>query len=200
MNAENSTVPEFIDPVFTKTSTKRSFSLNRKRAFWLVFVKTGSIISGTGCPYRSSPAASWWKFHLLFFNKFTQPSVMSYVTQGRYMAWYSSRPMPSLWVEHPKAILSPVKMQWMHYMYVRMYVFMSCVCAKNIYVHIKNRRHTLVVTTLNGEDKRINWRIFPYSLPPPPPPPTWPRSRAMCTWDYNRYPSPSPLPPLLLPH
>jgi hypothetical protein len=41
------TVPEFIDPVFTKTSPKRSFSLNRKRAF-LVFVKTGSIISGTG--------------------------------------------------------------------------------------------------------------------------------------------------------
>ncbi len=44
----NSPVPEFIDPVFTKTSPKRSFSLNRKRAFWLVFAKTGSIISGTG--------------------------------------------------------------------------------------------------------------------------------------------------------
>jgi hypothetical protein len=45
-------VPEFIDPVFTKTSPKRSFSLNRKRAFWLVFAKTGSIISGTGVfPY-----------------------------------------------------------------------------------------------------------------------------------------------------
>jgi hypothetical protein len=41
-------VPEFIDPVFTKTSPKRSFSLNRKRALWLVFAKTGSIISGTG--------------------------------------------------------------------------------------------------------------------------------------------------------
>ncbi len=40
-------VPEFIDPVFTKTSPKRSFSLNRKRAFWLVFAKTGSIIPGT---------------------------------------------------------------------------------------------------------------------------------------------------------
>jgi hypothetical protein len=42
------TVPEFIDPVSTKTSPKRSFSLNRKRAFWLVFAKTGPIISGTG--------------------------------------------------------------------------------------------------------------------------------------------------------
>ncbi len=40
-------VPEFIDPVFTKTSPKRSFSLNRKRAYWLVFAKTGSIISGS---------------------------------------------------------------------------------------------------------------------------------------------------------
>jgi hypothetical protein len=41
----NDPVPEFIDPVFTKTSPKRSFSLNRKRDFWLVFAKTGSIIS-----------------------------------------------------------------------------------------------------------------------------------------------------------
>ncbi len=47
-------MPEFIDPVFTKTSPKRSFSLNRKRAFWLVFAKTGSIISGTG---RKVPAS-----------------------------------------------------------------------------------------------------------------------------------------------
>ncbi len=44
-------MPEFIDPVFTKTSQKRSFLLNRKRAFWLVFAKTGSIISGTGEAY-----------------------------------------------------------------------------------------------------------------------------------------------------
>jgi hypothetical protein len=44
---DSNPVPEFIDPVFTKTSPKRSFSLNRKRAFWLVFAKTGSIISGT---------------------------------------------------------------------------------------------------------------------------------------------------------
>ncbi len=47
-HANRTPVPEFIDPVFTKTSPKRSFSLNRKRAFWLVFVKTGSIISGKG--------------------------------------------------------------------------------------------------------------------------------------------------------
>ncbi len=48
----DSPLPEFIELVFTKTNPKRSFSLNRKRAFWLVFVKTGSIISGT-CVLRT---------------------------------------------------------------------------------------------------------------------------------------------------
>ncbi len=67
---EERQVPEFIDPVFTKTSPKRSFSLNRKRAFWLVFAKTGSIISGKGewlCPtdYTECMAmANFWRtFH-----------------------------------------------------------------------------------------------------------------------------------------
>jgi hypothetical protein len=41
-------VPEFIDPVFVKTSPKRSFSIIQKERFGLVFVKTGSIISGNG--------------------------------------------------------------------------------------------------------------------------------------------------------
>jgi hypothetical protein len=37
-------VPEFIDPVFAKTSSKRSFSVIENE---LVFTKTGSINSGT---------------------------------------------------------------------------------------------------------------------------------------------------------
>ncbi len=41
-------VPEFIDTVFVKTSPKRSFSVIQNERFGLVFVKTGSIISGTG--------------------------------------------------------------------------------------------------------------------------------------------------------
>jgi hypothetical protein len=41
-------VPEFIDPVFVKTSPKRSFSVIQNERFGLVFVKTGSIISGIG--------------------------------------------------------------------------------------------------------------------------------------------------------
>ncbi len=57
LNANPRSVPEFIDPVFTKTSPKRSFSLNRKRAFWLVFAKTGSIISGTAVFFRNGQ--SW---------------------------------------------------------------------------------------------------------------------------------------------
>ncbi len=41
-------VSEFIDPVFVKTSPKRSFSVIQNERFGLVFVKTGSIISGIG--------------------------------------------------------------------------------------------------------------------------------------------------------
>ncbi len=40
-------VPEFIDPVFPKTSPKRSFSVIHNERIELVFAKTGSIISGT---------------------------------------------------------------------------------------------------------------------------------------------------------
>jgi hypothetical protein len=40
-------VPEIIDPVFAKTSPKRSFCMTENERFGLVFVKTGSINSGT---------------------------------------------------------------------------------------------------------------------------------------------------------
>jgi hypothetical protein len=42
-------VPEFIDPVFTKTSPKRSLSVIQNERFGLVFAKTGSINSDTEC-------------------------------------------------------------------------------------------------------------------------------------------------------
>jgi hypothetical protein len=42
------TVPEIIDPVFTRTEQKRSFSVIENERFGLVFTKTGSINSGTG--------------------------------------------------------------------------------------------------------------------------------------------------------
>jgi hypothetical protein len=40
-------VPEIIDPVFAKTSPKRSFCMTENERFGLVLVKTGSINSGT---------------------------------------------------------------------------------------------------------------------------------------------------------
>jgi hypothetical protein len=51
-------VPEFIDPVFTKTSPKRSFSVIQNKRFGLVFAKTGSIISGTGVKCNHSAPQS----------------------------------------------------------------------------------------------------------------------------------------------
>jgi hypothetical protein len=45
-------VPEFIDPVFMKTSSKRSFSVIQNKRFGLVFVKTRSKISGTEAAAR----------------------------------------------------------------------------------------------------------------------------------------------------
>ncbi len=42
-------VPEFIDPIFAKTSPKRSFSMTEKERFELFFfAKTRSINLGTG--------------------------------------------------------------------------------------------------------------------------------------------------------
>jgi hypothetical protein len=40
-------VPEIIDPVFAKTSQYARFLLSENESFGLVFVKTGSINSGT---------------------------------------------------------------------------------------------------------------------------------------------------------
>jgi hypothetical protein len=41
-------VPEIIDPVFAKTSQNARFLSSENERFGLVFVKTGSINSGTG--------------------------------------------------------------------------------------------------------------------------------------------------------
>ncbi len=49
-----SPVPEIIDPVFTKTSPKRSFCMTENERFGLVFTKKGSINSGTALLRRGS--------------------------------------------------------------------------------------------------------------------------------------------------
>jgi hypothetical protein len=46
-------VPEIIDPVFAKTSQNARFLLSENDRFGLVFVKTGSINSGTGSQARA---------------------------------------------------------------------------------------------------------------------------------------------------
>ena len=47
-------MPELIDPVFAKTSPKRSFCMSENERFGLVFVKTGSVNSDTGVNRVSS--------------------------------------------------------------------------------------------------------------------------------------------------
>jgi hypothetical protein len=47
LRIQDSTVPEIIDPVFAKTSQNARFLLSENERFGLVFVKTGSINSGT---------------------------------------------------------------------------------------------------------------------------------------------------------
>ncbi len=49
-----SPVPEIIDPVFAKTSQNARFLLSENERFGLVFVKTGSINSGTGLMERDA--------------------------------------------------------------------------------------------------------------------------------------------------
>jgi hypothetical protein len=53
------TVPEFIDPVFAKTSPRRAFSVIENARFWLVFATTGSINSGTGQFLRKADIYDW---------------------------------------------------------------------------------------------------------------------------------------------
>ncbi len=65
-----SPVPEFIDPVFGKTSPKRSFSVMQTERIGLVSPKTGSIISGTDLFY------TFTKFNFCFRLVF-QPRVCS---------------------------------------------------------------------------------------------------------------------------
>jgi hypothetical protein len=48
-------VPEFIDPVFVKTSPKRLFSIIENERIGLAFKKTGSIISGTNYVFGTDP-------------------------------------------------------------------------------------------------------------------------------------------------
>ena len=68
-----STVPEFIDPVFAKTSPKRSSSITENERFGLVFAKTGSINSGTVQSIRSKPISPQPSIPLNDWSYFADP-------------------------------------------------------------------------------------------------------------------------------
>ncbi len=55
-------MPEFIDPVFAKTSQNARFLLSENERFGLVFVKTGSMNSDTGNRVVISVVviSGWW--------------------------------------------------------------------------------------------------------------------------------------------
>jgi hypothetical protein len=83
-----STVPEFIDTVFAKTSPKRSFSVIENERFRLVSEKTGSINSGTG----SISAHDGWEggrrvwSHGVYIRKGADSTLMTervFITEGR---------------------------------------------------------------------------------------------------------------------
>jgi hypothetical protein len=56
-------MPEIIDPVFAKTKKNARFLLRENERFGLVFVKTGSINSGTRIDSQESipPACIAWR-------------------------------------------------------------------------------------------------------------------------------------------
>jgi hypothetical protein len=68
-------VPEIIDPVFAKTSQNARFLLSENERFGLVFVKTGSINSGTDLVQNmlilASLGTNWYENERfgLFFTK-----------------------------------------------------------------------------------------------------------------------------------
>ncbi len=64
-------MPEIIDPVFAKTSQNARFLLNENERFGIVFMKTGSINSGTGSKVKldtQRQEREKGNILLLFFN------------------------------------------------------------------------------------------------------------------------------------
>ncbi len=84
-------VPEIIDPVFTKTSQNARFLLSENERFGLVFVKTGSINSGTVVNLSKLAASSsfcLWIYsasalHSLLSLKFSPKSVSPWSTSTK---------------------------------------------------------------------------------------------------------------------
>ncbi len=78
MNFGPNPVPEIIDPVFAKTSQNARFLLSENERFGLVFVKTGSINSGTG---QTSGALTRVSFASSFDSKQPKPKPVSTLSE-----------------------------------------------------------------------------------------------------------------------
>ncbi len=83
-------MPEIIDPVFAKTSPKRSFSVIENERFGVVFAKTGAINSGTGGAIRTAVVApsrkqtdGGWR-HLFYIGREVSSFVTSIADVERY--------------------------------------------------------------------------------------------------------------------
>ncbi len=81
-------VPEFIDPVFTKTSRKHSFSVIENERFRLVFVKTGSINSGTGQIMPDQCVRPWIAYSTVWLITTAPRRALTHVMHQK---------MPGLW-------------------------------------------------------------------------------------------------------
>ncbi len=88
---KNSPVPEIIDPVFAKTSQNARFLLSENERFGLVFVKTGSINSGT--------AIYWPREDFLYKSYFDIFLPAAKTTAGwnrTLLIWFENREPPAI--------------------------------------------------------------------------------------------------------
>jgi hypothetical protein len=131
-------VPEIIDPVFAKTSQNARFLLSENERFGLVFVKTGSINSGTENKKASPRVQETWQ---------TRASTFPVVDIGTPRGRNKKALKPSVLVSQP----------W-HSLYVQTFFIRKKVSRNKIYtniiymitkfIHNKNYMATKFIQTL----------------------------------------------------
>ncbi len=83
-------MPKSVDPVFAKTSPKRSFSVIKIERFGLVFAKTGSINSGTGIDSQPAGWQEYKIFLLLIARKKDRASLIIKKTRLAFCLWLTA--------------------------------------------------------------------------------------------------------------
>jgi hypothetical protein len=101
----------------------------------------------TGCPDRGCPAASWWNFSCCALVNVVHNHLLWAPSRKEGMAWYSSRPLPSLWWWPARSHLSCL-----------FFLLLACVCLDTISLcHLIRWRH---VETGGGGVGRCIWTPF----------------------------------------